>query len=71
MSAIDTFAFRIFGAKILEYEDRFSMFRVKLRQAQIPLPVEQYVSTAVLYSLLAGFFGGFIGLFLGRLFFRV
>ncbi len=70
MSAIDTFAFRIFGEKILEYEDHFSMFRIKLRQAQIPLPVEQYVSTAILYSLFAGLFGGLTGLFLGGLLFR-
>ncbi|MCQ1534222.1 flagellar biosynthesis protein FlgJ [Methanosarcina sp. KYL-1] len=70
MNAIDTLAFRIFGDKILENEEKFSMFRIKLRQAQIPLPVEQYVSTAVLISLLAGIFGGLFGLLVGRQIFR-
>ena len=46
------------------------MLKVKLRQAQIPLPVEQYVSSAVLYSLFAGLFGGLLGLILGKLLFR-
>lgn len=70
MSAINTLAFRIFGEKILEKEDRFALLRIKLRQAQIPLPVEQYVSTAVLFSLLAGIFGGLAGLLIGRYLFR-
>lgn len=70
MSAITTVAFRIFGEKILENEEKFALFKIKLRQAQIPLPVEQYVSTAVLFSLLAGIFGGFTGLLIGRFLFR-
>ncbi|AKB76943.1 hypothetical protein MSHOH_0460 [Methanosarcina horonobensis HB-1 = JCM 15518] len=70
MSAINTLAFRIFGEKILEKEDRFALLKIKLRQAQIPLPVEQYVSTAVLFSLLTGIFGGLAGLLLGRVLFR-
>lgn len=70
MSAINTLAFRIFGEKILENEDRFALFKIKLRQAQIPLPVEQYVSTAVLFSLLTGIFGGLAGLLLGWYLFR-
>jgi flagellar protein FlaJ len=70
MSAITTVAFRIFGEKILENEEKFALFKIKLRQAQIPLPVEQYVSTAVLFSLLAGIFGGVAGLLIGGLLFR-
>jgi flagellar protein FlaJ len=70
MNAINTLAFRIFGEKILEKEDRFSLIKIKLRQAQIPLPAEQYVSTAILYSLLAGIFGGLAGLLIGGLIFR-
>ncbi|MDD3247720.1 MAG: type II secretion system F family protein [Methanosarcina sp.] len=70
MNAINTLAFRIFGEKILEKEEKFSLLRVKLRQAQIPLPVEQFVSTAILFSLLAGVFGGLSGLLIGALIFR-
>lgn len=70
MNAINTLAFRIFGEKILEKEDRLALLRIKLRQAQIPLPVEQYVSTAVLFSLLAGIFGGLAGLLIGKHLFR-
>ena len=70
MSAINTLAFRIFGEKVREKEDMFSLLKIKLRQAQIPLPVEQYVSTAILFSLLAGVFGGLAGLLIGGLIFR-
>ena len=70
MSIITTVAFRIFGEKILEREEKFALFKMKLRQAQIPLPVEQYVSTAVLFALLAGIFGGLAGLILGVCLFR-
>ncbi len=70
MNAINTMAFRIFGEKILEKDEKYSLLRVKLRQAQIPLPVEQYVSTAILFSLLAGIFGGLSGLLIGALIFR-
>jgi len=70
MSVITTVAFRIFGEKILENEEKFALFKIKLRQAQIPLPVEQYVSTAVLFSLLTGIFGGLAGLIIGRYLFR-
>ncbi|HIH95850.1 TPA: flagellar biosynthesis protein FlgJ [Methanosarcina acetivorans] len=70
MNAINTLAFRIFGEKILENEDRYALFRIKLRQSQIPLPVEQYVSTAILYSLLAGIFGGLAGLLIGKQLFK-
>ena len=70
MSVINTLAFRIFGEKILEKEDRFALFRIKLRRAQIPLPVEQYISTAVLFSLLVGIFGGLAGLLIGMQLFK-
>ncbi|AKB19124.1 MULTISPECIES: type II secretion system F family protein [unclassified Methanosarcina] len=70
MNAINTLAFRIFGEKILENEDRFSLFKRKIRQSQIPLPAEQYVSTAILFSLLAGIFGGLAGLLIGGWTFR-
>lgn len=70
MNAINTLAFRIFGEKIHEKENKFSLLKIKLRQAQIPLPVEQYVSTAILFSLLAGIFGGLAGLLIGGLIFR-
>lgn len=65
MNAINTLAFRIFGEKILEKEDKFALLRIKLRQAQIPLPVEQYVSTAILFSLLAGILEGLQACFSG------
>jgi archaeal flagellar protein FlaJ len=70
MNAINTLAFRIFGEKILEKEESFSLLKIKLRQAQIPLPVEQYVSTAILFSLFAGVFGGLAGLLIGGQIFR-
>ncbi|MDY9928045.1 type II secretion system F family protein [Methanosarcina sp.] len=70
MNAINTLAFRIFGEKILEKEERFSLLKIKLRQAHIPLPVEQYVSTALLFSLLVGAFGGLAGLLIGGRIFR-
>lgn len=70
MNAINTLAFRIFGEKILEKEGRFSLLKIKLRQAHIPFPVEQYVSTAILFSLLVGVFGGLAGLLIGGRIFR-
>lgn len=65
INAINMLAFRIFGERILKKEEQFSVFKIKLRQAQIPLPVEQYVSTAILISLILGFLGGLFSLLIG------
>lgn len=65
LNSVNTLAFRIFGERILKKEEHFSAFKIKLRQAQIFLPAEQYVSTAILISLILGILGGFFSLILG------
>lgn len=70
MSVIDSFAFRIFGEVFLRHEDKFTRFKVTLRQAHIPIPVMQFLSNALFYSLISGILGGVGGIVAGKFIFR-
>ena len=64
MDFIDRTAYRIFGSRIRSRAEKYHELRIKIRQANIPLPVDQYISTAYFYSILAGIIAGPIGFML-------
>ncbi|MDD2439411.1 MAG: type II secretion system F family protein [Methanosarcinaceae archaeon] len=70
MNVIDSYSFKVFGAFLLRHEEKFSHLKVTLRQAQISLPVLNFVSSSLFYSLLLGIFGGLGGLIAGSFLFR-
>jgi len=61
MDFIDRTAYRIFGNRVRSRAEKYHELQIKIRQANIPLPVDQFVSTAHFYSILAGIVAGFIG----------
>jgi len=54
MDFIDRTAYRIFSSRIRSRAGKYHELQAKIRQADIPLPVDQYASTAYFYSILAG-----------------
>ncbi|MDF1534850.1 MAG: hypothetical protein P1P69_10185, partial [Methanosarcinaceae archaeon] len=64
MYIIDAISYRIFSKFIRSREDRYYQLQTKIRQAHIPVPVDQYVSNAYLYSLFFGIATGFLGLWI-------
>jgi len=61
MDFIDRTAYRIFGNRVRSRAEKYHELQIKIRQANIPLPVDQFVSTAHFYSILAGIVAGSIG----------
>lgn len=64
MHIIDALSYRIFSKFIRSREDRYYQLQTKIRQAHIPVPVDQYVSNAYLHSLFFGLVIGFLGLWI-------
>lgn len=64
MDLIECVAYRIYSKRVRTHVDKYSKLQTKIRQAHIPKPVEQYVSNAYLYSILAGLAAGIMGLWL-------
>jgi len=58
MDFIDWTAYRIFGSRVRSHAEKYHELQIKIRQANIPLPVDQFVSTAYFYSILAGIIAG-------------
>lgn len=61
MDFIDWTAYRIFGRQVRSHAEKYHELQIKIRQANISLPVDQFVSTAYFYSILAGIIAGLIG----------
>ena len=65
MSFVDNTAYRIFSGRIHKHIDSYYDLQTKLRQSRIPLPVDQYMSSVYLYSILAGIITGIVGYNIG------
>ncbi len=61
MDFIDRTAYRIFSSRVRSHAEKYHELQIKIRQANIPLPVDQFASTAYFYSILAGIIAGLIG----------
>ncbi len=64
MSVVANTAYRIFGRRVRE-SSRYSKLQVRLRRARIPVPIDQYVSSAYLYSIAAGQVAAIAGVLVG------
>lgn len=64
MYITDALAYRIFSQWVRSREDRYYQLHARIRQAHIPVTVDQYVSNAYLYSLFSGIVIGFLGLWI-------
>jgi len=62
---VDELAYRAFGDYLYKNKESFKAFRTKIRHAHISIPVDQYLASALFYSLISGFIGGVFGLWVG------
>jgi flagellar protein FlaJ len=65
MSVVANTAYRIFGRSVRESSGRHSKLQVRLRRARIPVPIDQYLSSAYLYSFAAGLAAAIVGIYVG------
>lgn len=65
MSFVDNTAYRVFSNRINRHIDSYRDIQLKLRQSRIPLPVDQYMSSAYFYSILTGLIAGILGYKIG------
>ncbi|RZN42461.1 MAG: type II secretion protein F [Methanosarcinales archaeon] len=69
MGFVSIAAYRIFGNGVRKRAETHHDLEVQLHQAHIPVPIDQYLSSAYFYSLIAGFVGAIAGYYAGlRLF---
>ncbi|MHC1572923.1 MAG: type II secretion system F family protein [Candidatus Syntropharchaeales archaeon] len=61
MNLIDRIGYRLFGERILKKKIYYVGLQKRLRQSQIPYPFDQYVASAIMYSLIAAVIGGLLG----------
>ena len=64
-TAMDQLAYRIFGNFFYKNKEKFQSLKVKIRHSHISIPVDQYLASAFMYSLIAGLIGAIIGAWLG------
>jgi len=64
-TAVDQLAYRIFGNFFYKNKEKFQSLKVKIRHSHISIPVDQYLASAFMYSLIAGLIGAIIGAWLG------
>lgn len=64
-TAVDELAYRIFGYLFYKNKEKFQSLKVKIRHSHISMPVDQYLASACMYSVIAGFIGGIFGAWLG------
>jgi len=64
-TSVDELAYRTFGNFFYKNKESFQELKVKIRHSHIPMSVDQYLASAVMYSLFAGIIGGVFGLWLG------
>jgi len=64
-TVVDELAYRIFGNFFYKNKEKFMALKVKIRKSHISMPVDQYLASACMYSIIAGLIGGIFGAFLG------
>ena len=64
-TAVDKLAYRYFGDFFYKNRESFKDLKVKIRQSHISMTVDQYMASALMYSIIAGTAGGIFGLSLG------
>jgi flagellar protein FlaJ len=64
-TAVDQLAYRIFGNFFYKNKEKFQSLKVKIRHSHISIPVDQYLASACMYSLIAGLIGAIVGAWLG------
>jgi archaeal flagellar protein FlaJ len=64
-TTMDGLAYRIFGNFFYNNKEKFQGLKVKIRQSHISMSLDQYLASACMYSLIAGFTGGVFGELLG------
>jgi len=64
-TAVDQLAYRIFGNFFYKNKEKFQSLKVKIRHSHISIPVDQYLASACMYSIIAGLIGAIIGAWLG------
>lgn len=64
-TSVDELAYRTFGNFLYKKKESFQELKVKMRYSHIPMSVDQYLSSALMYSIIAGIIGGLFGLWLG------
>ena len=62
MSSMSNIAFKIFGETLKGKEEKYADFQKALKQAQIPVSYEMYMSSVYLYSMITGIIGTVVGL---------
>jgi flagellar protein FlaJ len=65
MNVVASTAYRIFGRGVRERSEKHRKLRTKMRKAHIPVPIDQYLSSAYLYSLTAGLAAAIAGIYTG------
>ncbi|HII78940.1 MAG TPA: transporter, partial [Methanosarcina sp.] len=63
--SVDELAYRAFGSFFYNRKEDFQELKVKMRHSHIPMSVDQYLASALMYSIFAGIIGGLFGLWLG------
>lgn len=64
-TSMDELAYRTFGNFFYKNKESFRELRVKIRHSHIPMSVDQYLASALMYSILAGISGGAFGSWIG------
>lgn len=62
---LDELAYRFYGDYFYKNRRSFQDLKVKIRHSHISMPVDQYLASAFMYSVIAGIAGGIFGLWLG------
>ncbi len=57
--SVDEIAYRTFGNFFYKNRESFRELKAKMRYSHIPLSVDQYLASALIYSIFAGIIGGF------------
>ena len=64
-TSVDELAYRAFGNFFYKNKESFQELKVKMRHSHIPMSVDQYLASVLMYSIFAGIIGGLFGLWLG------
>ena len=65
MNVVASTAYRIFGRGVRESSEKHRKLQTQIRKAHIPIPIDQYLSSAYLYSLTAGLAAAIAGIYTG------
>ncbi|ALK06585.1 MAG: transporter [Methanosarcina sp. 795] len=64
-TAVDKLAYRYFGGFFYKNRESFKDLKLKIRQSHISMTVDQYLASALMYSIIVGTAGGIFGLSMG------